>query len=279
MHPFERACLRLRHHPRLKKAEWLWDIVRPCYDRFLALVAQRGLKRMINGTEGIRLHSTFRGQDETDEPHVWKDLMSEVQWGDVVADVGAYIGLYTIGLARRVGLSGRVIAFEPDPQNFAALETHVKLNCVSDRVELIQSAVGARDALVPFQGGRGSESHIHYVYVPAKGIQENIRTVRCVRLDTMFADTHLDILKIDVEGSEEEVLRGAINLLRDSHRRPRAIYIEVHPYAWSPVGSSGDSLLSLLHGCGYGVFDLDRRPIERVESYGQILALTGEALG
>lgn len=98
-------------------------------------------------------------------------------------------------------------------------------------------------------------------------------------LDAILVNTHLDILKIDVEGYEQEVLHGAINLLRDVYRRPRAIYIEVHPYAWKQGGTSGESLVSFLRGCGYGVFDLERQEIEQVDRYGQIIALPGATLG
>jgi len=51
--------------------------------------------------------------------------MSDVQCGDTVVDVGSYVGLYSIAIANRIGASGRVLAFEPDPQSFAVLQTHV----------------------------------------------------------------------------------------------------------------------------------------------------------
>ena len=87
--------------------------------------------------------------------------MAQVQPDDVVADIGAYIGLYTVALAKRVGPSGRVIAFEPDSLNFTALKEHLRLNKVADRVDLIQAAVGAHNGNVLFESGRGSESHVN----------------------------------------------------------------------------------------------------------------------
>src|SRR5438128_9459358 len=114
--------------------------------------------------------------------------MACVQPGDTIVDVGAFIGLYTIALAKRVGPSGKVVAFEPDPDNFTALKAHVELNNVSDRVELIQAAVGTQDGATSFETGKASESHISAV--PANGTQ----MVRCVRLDTVFVNRHVDIL-------------------------------------------------------------------------------------
>ena len=58
-----------------------------------------------------------------------------------------------------VPVTGRVIAFEPDPQSFAALRTHCILNSVSERITLIHAAAGRVDSTVHFEAGRGSESH------------------------------------------------------------------------------------------------------------------------
>jgi FkbM family methyltransferase len=266
MHILERCCIALRHRLWLDHMDGLWDRLRPLYERILAQFGRNGLKRTINGTDCLLIAPRFRGVTESYEPEVWNRLMAEVQPGDVVADVGAFIGLYTIALARRVGSSGKVVAFEPDPVNFAALKAHVELNSVSDQVELIPAAVSAQDGCVRFQTGRASESHISHV--PGNDTQ----LVRCVRLDTIFADRALDILKIDVEGYEEAVLKGAVNLLRDNRRNPRALYIEVHPYAWSALGTTSESLLAVLAACYYRVLALDGKRLEHIERYGEIVA-------
>ena len=96
--------------------------------------------------------------------------------------------------------------------------------------------------------------------------------VRCVRLDTVLRDRPVGILKIDVEGYEELVLRGAEQLLTASARSPRAMYIEVHPYAWPGSGTTSDSLLQLLTRCGYVAADLNGEPVTRIERYGEIVA-------
>ena len=62
-----------------------------------------------------------------------------------------FIGLYAVAFAQRVGAAGRVLAFEPDPTNFAALRAHVELNALGSRVQLVPAAVGQSE-------GRGSFS-------------------------------------------------------------------------------------------------------------------------
>src|SRR5438128_6885595 len=150
MNSLERWCLTLRHSPALGGAEWLWDALRPQYDRVTALLGRHGLERVVNGTDRILVLPEFRHVTETYEPAVWKHLMSEIRPGDVVADVGAYIGLYTVALAQRLSPAGRVVSFEPDPESFGALKAHVELNGLSDRVELYQAASTTKDGTVPF---------------------------------------------------------------------------------------------------------------------------------
>ncbi len=273
MHPIEKLCVNLRHSPGLDGAEWLWSFVRPYYDCVVSFFGRNGIERNINGTDQILLSPKFRGVLEEYEREVWKSLMARIKPGDIAADVGAFIGLYSIALANRVGPFGKVFAFEPDAENFASLKAHVELNGVSDRIELFQMAAGNRFEGVPFQAGRGSESQIK------SSFGEGMERIQCVKLDGVFANRNLDILKIDVEGYEEEVLLGGIDLLQDLSRRPRAIYLEVHPYVWPEIGTTSESLLNLLGRCHYRVFDLRGREIEQVDSYGEIVALADKALG
>src|SRR3989338_2011163 len=144
MNPLERYGVRLRHHPVLERNP-LWGVVRPLYNTiFGILTSQKGLERTINNTDPIRLDARWRGIQENYEPVVWASLMGSVRTGDIVVDVGAFVGLYTVALAARGGPQGSVTAFEPDPANFRWLRRHVTLNHVEERTRLFQAAVGAR---------------------------------------------------------------------------------------------------------------------------------------
>ena len=266
MHSAEKICTTLRHAGVLAQADWLWDRVRPFYDRIVARAGQRGLERTINGTDRLLLLPAYRSVQETYEPDVWRSLMSDVRLGDVVADVGVYIGLYTVALAQRVGTTGRVVAFEPDPSNYMVARQHVVLNGLSERVELIQTAVGAKDGQVGFS------PHAESGHVVASTNGSGVRFVECVTLDRVFAGRRLDILKIDVEGYEEMVLRGAQHLLSDPGRSPRALYIEVHPYAWPALGATSESLLALLTELGYRTTTVEGEPVMLITNYGEIIA-------
>jgi FkbM family methyltransferase len=127
--------------------------------------------------------------------------------GDLFADVGANVGSYTV-LAS--GVTGcRTVAFEPDPTTAAALERNIILNKISEQVELRISAVGDRDGEARFSVGLDTQNH---VVTDANGIG---RFVPMQTLDrVLFASGRIpSLIKIDVEGYEGEVLRGACAVL------------------------------------------------------------------
>jgi FkbM family methyltransferase len=186
--------------------------------------------------------------------------MANVRPGDKIADVGAYIGLYTVALARRVGPAGKVTAFEPNK-----LKSHLHLNKIDDRVDAVNVAVGARDGLTSFSQDKDSQNQIVSPNSP------NSLSLPLLRLDTHFRDAHLDLLKIDVEGFEEDVLRGSENLLADRARAPRRIYIEVHPYNWHLCGTTSESLLDRLRSHNYEVRHMDGAFVRHIENYGEIV--------
>lgn len=265
MHITEKFFLSVRHYPLFENIDWIWDQVRPLYNRVVSWVGRKGLQRVINGTDLILIAPQFRQMGEVYEPEVWQSLMSEVRLGDTVADVGAFIGLYTLALGQRVGRQGKVVAFEPDPRSYLALQEHVRLNQLEDRVQLKKVAVGAVNGSIYFDA-QGITGHVTTF---ANSVSSSIE---CVTLDSVFSAERLDILKIDVEGYEEQVLRGATRVLSDEQRRPRVIFIEVHPYAWSEVGTTSDSLLGFLSHYGYTVETVEGNKVDTIAGYGEVIA-------
>lgn len=266
MHLLERLAVGVRHSHALEDSLGLWNLVRPWYVRFLAFFGRHGLGRMINGTDLVLVEHGLYGVPEIYEPEMWGMVMAEVRPGDIVADVGASIGLYTVALAKRVGPSGRVYSFEPDPESFGCLSRNVALNKVGYIVRSLPVAVGAEQGTLDFANGRGSESAV--VPEPSEGSSR----VQSVRLDHLFTNSGLDLLKIDVEGYEQQVLQGTAGLLRDPARRPRCIFIEVHPFAWERFGVTDRSLLETLWTAGYKVSDIDGNEVISIDQYGVIVA-------
>ena len=154
------------------------------------------------------------------EPAIQSVLESTLRSGDVAFDIGSNLGYFTLLMARVVGPEGRVVAFEPDPEMFSALGRNLaRNNEETDRVAAIPNAVGAAKGKVRFaRGWRATRGRI----VPEGGDLE----VEVTTIDDVAQRFGLPgLVKIDVEGAELEVLRGASTVLEEA--RPRLV-VEIH---------------------------------------------------
>ncbi|UCC94663.1 MAG: FkbM family methyltransferase, partial [Candidatus Omnitrophota bacterium] len=181
-----------------------------------------------------------------------------------------FIGLYTVAVAKRIGKDGKVIAFEPDKKNADALKKHLRLNKVFSKVEVINAAVGDINGVLTFHALSNDYSHV--------ALLSNVNVERCIQiqsktLDSVFHNKRVDVIKIDVEGYEGKVLLGARNLLKRKKGYPRAIFIEVHPYVWKELETTAEELVSLLTNAGYKVEKIDRNLVDKLEHYGEIVAV------
>lgn len=195
------------------------------------------------------------------EPYMAQALRADLHPGGVFLDVGSHFGLWSVYAARIVGRTGKVFAFEPSPA-FAVLRENAALNSPTQAFNM---GVGAQDGEATFfdQGAASSGSFVNEVTrinekfqstVPIAGNKVKIRT-----LDTLVAELGVrpDLIKVDVEGFEFEVVRGAENVLRDI--RP-VILIEIHPWQLKLSGSSDQALIIFLESKGYAFEVIDRNP-------------------
>ncbi|MBT3352169.1 MAG: FkbM family methyltransferase [Nitrospinaceae bacterium] len=130
---------------------------------------------------------------------------------DVIIEAGANIGAHTVGLAKLVGLEGRVVAIEPQATLYQNLCGNISINSLTN-VDCLNLALSneAGTALVP---------HFNYVEENnyggvAMGSNEAGYEVQQMRLDDLFRFPKLKFLKIDVEGMEKKVLEGAENIIK-----------------------------------------------------------------
>lgn len=144
-------------------------------------------------------------------------FMALVSADDVVIDVGANYGMYTLGVAKRLGPRGRVIAFEPDARSLVLLEQNVRLNHFERQVNCVGACVGDHDGTTDFFAAIDpSFSGIHDT---GRSETSSHLTLPIRTLDSILAElgaTQVSLVKIDVEGAEWEVLRGAQQTLANS---------------------------------------------------------------
>ena len=181
------------------------------------------------------------------EPHVTKELTTILAESAVFVDVGANIGYFAMLAAARVGATGRVIAFEPNPQNCALIRRSIAANGFA-HVVVHEYAGGDVDGefAIDITGSNGALRAARHA-----GDQR----VRAVILDTFLADEpRIDIVKMDVEGFEGRVVRGMRELLK--RHRP-VLFTEFSPVELSRRSNmDGRTYLLELAALGYALFVL-----------------------
>lgn len=186
------------------------------------------------------------------EPDVQTALLAHLPPAGAAAwDLGAHFGFYTLWLARAVGATGQVCAFEPDEISFDRLRRHVALNRLS-HVRIFRNAVSdhaGRQLLIQPQGAGATTSHLAYEGETTPG--QNALAIETVTLDALAASEHWtppQFVKIDIEGHAAAALRGAHETF--SRHRP-VVLISLH----SP--QEVDGVRIELQPLGYQPYALD----------------------
>jgi FkbM family methyltransferase len=187
------------------------------------------------------------------EPNETRWFVRSLRPGDVVVDVGANIGYYTLLGARLVGESGRVYAFEPDPASFEILARNVRLNGL-DNVVLEQKAVSKEAGTLELFLAEHNKGD-HRIYA-VEGEDRPAIAVEAVALDDYFADRPdgVDFVKVDAQGAEGVILDGMRGLIERSDELVMAF--EYSPRALAGMRYHAPHLLRVFRKSGFTLFDL-----------------------
>ena len=189
-------------------------------------------------------------------------------------DVGGHFGQYAVLFAALVSDTGRVISFEPDPAARDILLQNLELNGFANRVEIESLALFDKPGEHSFFS-KGADS-MSSLFRSGLGTNASSADVVEYRVETMRLDDYLDsrnlaapnFVKLDTEGAEINILRGARKLLQSG----AIIVCELHPYAWEEFGSSFDELLFLIRDAGRTISYLDPlRSIADGAHYGAVI--------
>lgn len=255
----------LRHlrHGRLARFNRVWLI--------LGRIARFGLARMPRSTVAQKIgpfgpfrldsHFAFSNFEAWGEGHNngFLATVEACRGRDCVFDIGGHIGLVTLPVSQMVSPGGRVFCFEPGIANLEYLRFHLSRNQVQN-VEVIDALVGDVDGEVDFFEQAGATGQNSVVVKKNPEAYTRVRRQQ-VTLDAFCAarDLHPQIIKIDVEGAELAVLRGARDILRRD--RP-TLFLSVHPAELGLLGESVDKLMHEIEELGYVCVEIDGTPVQ-----------------
>lgn len=202
----------------------------------------KGIARNIGG-QTIRFPARYsRYYPPGYEPGLFGFLGKNLSKGDTFFDCGAHFGLFSVVASRLVGNEGKVFCFEPMPNVRAICEDVVRLNECSN-VEVRDEAVSSQTGTATFfdTGNEGSNANS----LVKQDRHDGGLTVKTISVDDLRDERSLkiDCMKIDVEGAEFDLLRGAANSFTID--RP-AVFLSLHPTAISKTGVSLNDIWEIL---------------------------------
>jgi FkbM family methyltransferase len=195
--------------------------------------------------------SLFAGTFEPRERALFAGL---VQPGMTVLDVGAHAGLYSLIASKRVGPLGRVIAFEPSPRERERLAAHVRLNKAANVVVepvALGEEDGEADLFVVDAEETGCNSLLPGEVGPGHAVRVPLRSLDGYAIRAGLE--RVDVIKMDVEGAELSVLRGARALI--ARTRP-VVLCEIEEARTRPWGYNGRAIVDLLNDWKYDCFSV-----------------------
>lgn len=220
-------------------------------------VNRKGLRWHLDLQEGIDFSIWVLGSFEPATVRCYSKIISP---GDTILDIGANVGAHTLPFAQLVGEKGRVIAFEPTDYAFSKLRRNVAANPkLEDRVISMQMMlVDKADGLTPpplySSWPLAQEDGLHSGH---QGKLMSTSGATATSLDAALEALSLervDCIKIDIDGFECQMLRGASKSLSRWHP---ALIMELSPYVLKEQGSSIEELLGILLEHSYSIFAMD----------------------
>lgn len=164
-------------------------------------------------------------------------VLKHINKGDVVVDCGAYIGDITVAFAKSVGGKGMVIAFEPSKEAYKCLTYNTEE--IKHIVWRLNVALGSENKRMSIQKVETNDGMNHLV---------DGDDIEVVKLDSMFKLNNLHFIKIDCEGYELEVLKGAENTIK--RHRPKML-IEINDMTLGRAGISRKDIFKWLDSHSY----------------------------
>lgn len=227
----------------LLKTHKIWSRIIPSYYRAYKLPT--GGRVYIDITESPMMFARILGYFE---PQKHRALDFFLNQGDTYIDIGANKGEFAIHAALAVGEKGKVVAFEPEPENCKWIRKSIDKSKITN-IFLEEAAIGEKDGSSNLFIGK--KSGWHSLVTSELNLKKDSISVSVYQLDKYLEKNpfpNLKAIKIDVEGFEKEVLIGAHKTL--SLNDNLILFIDIHPIH----GVKYDEIYRILHGHGFSLY-------------------------
>lgn len=188
-------------------------------------------------------------------------FLENVKTGNIVLDIGANNGYYSLLASKKIGKQGQVYAFEPDKNNLVLLRKNILLNKISN-IKVFDVAVSDKIGTVQF-----SSDSIHTgkstIILDNKG---NNQIVKCVALDTFFKKIKIDTIIMDIEGAEFLALKGAKKTFKNNNI---TLFFEYNPKSIKSFDYQPQELIENVNKLGFNSISIIDETRSKVIPYSE----------
>jgi len=230
----------------------VWGFLWPKFRRNPVLV-DGGLLYLVDSCRiGFSVDLSLYGVYEEGTTCLFKELVEE---GQTVVDLGAHVGYFTLLAAARVGKTGKVFAFEPEPPIYSLLVKNVEVNGYENVIPVkkaVSNETGVTKLFLPKTECGGST-----IFNP-KGGGKSV-PVDVVTLDEFFRDreTPIHLVKMDIEGAEMAALEGMANIIERNDNLK--VITEFLPGMLIRDGVSPTGFLDIIEDYGFRIYIIDEK--------------------
>ena len=206
--------------------------------------------------------NTFRGFSIGPESIFSKYLANTLTEDDIFFDLGAHTGRHTLPAAKYVGPTGRVFAFEPIHTSFAQLYSNIMLNSFNNVVTINKAVLDIPNKIIeiyihpiiPMESTNTGESSISSIKIINQKLSPKLLATTTTIDEVVIKHQipEIKLIKIDVQGCELQVLKGALNTLKN--KIVQNIYLEIHLKELQDLGINYLDILKLLNEYGTTYF-------------------------
>jgi FkbM family methyltransferase len=179
-------------------------------------------------------------------------FLDYVKEGDVIWDVGAFIGLFSVFASKAVGDKGKVYAFEPEEATAKKLDANCKLNKLNN-ITIVNYALSNTDKAGKLYPANEGQNAIHSLQ-PHAGVSQDGVEINLKRGDSLVADKVLErpnVIKLDVEGAELQSLQGMTEILKDPGCH--FIFLELHHRDLPRFDANEDEVYKIFQESGFKI--------------------------
>ena len=238
-----------KRRPIFAFLRWIfWNLIKIFKLKQLKVNVWRNRYLLINYSSFQSMWIMYNWIVDWEEFHLIEHYLEK---SDTVFDIGTNMGFYTVWMSRFIGPKGRIHCFEPDLQNFSRLKANIALNQLESITTTNQCAVSDINGWLNFTVGRDGENHICNIGVDS-GVE--VKSISLDKYALSLGIERITYMKIDVEGFELQVFKGAIELIEN--RKIDIIQLEINEQL-NNAGTKVNDLLYFLENYGYNLYSYE----------------------